>query len=102
MRLKWEIEDLSLHIIHSRKMNIKAIVTFYAVVDEIRGVRLPVGIDDDSVSTKKKQLRLMSLCVHKKDTLRVKDEIPLASNKPNIAEVLWSTVEVRGLDLRPE
>lgn len=47
-------------------MNIKAIVTFYAVVDEIRGVRLPVGIDDDSVSTKKKQLRLMSLCVHKR------------------------------------
>ncbi len=27
MRLKWEIEDLSLHIIHSRKLNIKAIVT---------------------------------------------------------------------------
>ncbi len=102
MRLKWEIEDLSLHIIHSRKMNIKAIVTFYAVVDEIAGVRLPVGIDEDSVSVKKKHLRLMSLCVHKKDTLRVKDEIQLASNKPNIAEVLWSTVEVRGLDLRPE
>ena len=61
-----------------------------------------MGIDDDSVSIKKKQLRLMSLCVHKKDTLRIKEEIPLASNKPNIAEVLWSTVEVRGLDLRPE
>lgn len=44
----------------------------------------------------------MSLCVHKKDTLRIKEEIPLASNKPNIAEVLWSTVEVRGIDLRPE
>ncbi len=121
MRLKWEIEDLRLHIIHSRKLNIKAIVTLYAVVDEVSGVRLPVGIDDDSVSIKKKQLRLMSLCVHKKDTLRIKEEIPLmslcvhkkdtlrikeeiplASNKPNIAEVLWSTVEVRGLDLRPE
>ena len=33
MCLKWEIEDLSVHMIHSRKLNIKAIVTFYAVVD---------------------------------------------------------------------
>lgn len=30
MCLKWEIEDLSVHMIHSRKLNIKAIVTFYA------------------------------------------------------------------------
>ena len=27
MCLKWEIEDLSVHMIHSRKLNIKAIVT---------------------------------------------------------------------------
>ena len=33
MCLKWEIEDLSLHVINSRKLNIKALVTFYAVVD---------------------------------------------------------------------
>ena len=28
--LQWEIEDLSIHLIHSRKLNIKAVVTFYA------------------------------------------------------------------------
>ena len=33
IQLKWEIEDLSIHLIHSRKMNIKAVVTLYAVVD---------------------------------------------------------------------
>ena len=102
MCLKWEIEDLSLHIIHSRKLNIKAIVTFYAAVDELAGIQLPVALDEDNVSVKKKKVRLMSLCVHKKDTLRVKDEITLASNKPNITELLWHTIEVRGLDLRPE
>lgn len=102
MCLKWEIEDLSLHLIHSRKLNIKAIVTFFAVVDELAGIQLPVSLQEENVSVKKKQVRLMSLCVHKKDTLRIKDEITLASNKPNIQELLWHTVEVRGLDLRPE
>ena len=102
MCLKWDIEDLSLHLIHSRKLNIKAVVTFYAAVDELTGVRLPVEADDDSVSVKKKTLRLLGLAVHKKDTLRKKEEITLASNKPNISRILWNTVEVRGLDLRPE
>lgn len=102
MCLKWEIEDLSLHLIHSRKMNIKAVVTLYAVVDEMRGIRLPVELDEEGISVKKKHMDLMSLAVHKKDTLRLKEEITLASNKPNIAELLWQTIEVRGLDLRPE
>lgn len=102
MCLKWEIEDLSLHVIHSRKLNIKAIVTFYAVVDELAGVRIPVALEDGDISVRKKPIRLMSLCVHKKDTLRIKDDITLVSNKPNIQEFLWHTIEVRGLDLRPE
>lgn len=102
MCLKWEIEDLSVHLIHSRKMNIKAIVTFYAVVDELTGIRLPVGLDEEEISVQKKHMRLLSLAVHKKDTMRLKEEISLASNKPNIAELLWYHIEVRGLDLRPE
>lgn len=102
MCLKWEIEDLSVHTIHSRKLNIKAIVTFFAVVDELAGVRLPVAMEEDGISVKKKKMRLMSLAVHKKDTMRIKEEITLASNKPNIAELLWHTAEIRGLDLRPE
>lgn len=41
--LKWEIEDLSIHIIHLRKLNIRAVITFYASVDELTGIRLPVA-----------------------------------------------------------
>ena len=52
MCLKWEIEDLSVHMIHSRKLNIKAIVTFYAVVDEMAGIQLPVEISEEGISVK--------------------------------------------------
>ena len=44
----------------------------------------------------------MSLMVHKKDTMRIKDEVTLVSNKPNIEQLLWYTIDVRGMDLRPE
>ena len=102
MCLKWEIEDLSLYVIHSRKLNIKAIVTFYAVVDEPAEIRIPASVGDESISVRKKKVRLMSFHVHKKDTMRVKEDIQLVSNRPNIRELLWHTIEARGIDLRPE
>src|SRR5699024_2573346 len=51
---------------------------------------------------KKKELRVLELGVQKKDTLRIKETVTLASNKPNIHEILWKDMEVRGLELRPE
>lgn len=53
-------------MIHSRKLNIKAIVTFYAVVDELAVVELPVSAEDQEVSVKTEKVRLMSLRVHKR------------------------------------
>src|SRR5699024_3837903 len=35
VQLKWEIEDLTVHLINSRKLNIKALVTFTAYGEEI-------------------------------------------------------------------
>lgn len=101
MCLKWDIEDLSVHMIHSRKLNIKAIVSFFAVVDEVCGIRLPVDAEEEGISVCKKEMSILSLGVHKKDTMRIKEEMTLASNKPNIAEIIWSIVELRGMDFRP-
>ena len=100
--LKWEIEDLSIHLINSRKLNIKALVTFYASVNELAVIHLPVSVEPRDISVKKRHVRFMGLKIHKKDTLRIKDEITLASNKPNISSLIWYTVNIQGLDLRPE
>lgn len=102
MCLNWDIEDLSLHVINSRKLNIKSILTFYASVDELTDVQVPSGLSDETISTKKKNIRILGLTVHKKDTMRMKEEITLASNKPNITNVVWDTLEVRGLDIRTQ
>ena len=101
--LKWEIEDLSVHLINSRKLNIKAVVTFQAAVEELSDLELPTGLkDEEGVSVKKKNIRALELGVHKKDTLRIKKEVTIASNKPNIHGILWKDLEIRGMDLRAE
>lgn len=100
MCLKWEIEDLAIRLIHSRKLNIKALVTFCAAVDETNQIRIPVALDTPDVSARKKQIRFLGLGVHKKDTLRIKDEYTIASNRPDISGLIWYTMDIRGLELK--
>lgn len=102
IQLKWDIEDLSVQLINSRKLNIKALVTFTAYVEDCAETELPTGIEDEEISQKKQDISLMGVAVHKKDTMRVKQEISLTSNKPDIYELLWNTVELRGVDIRAE
>lgn len=100
VKLEWELEDLSVQLIHSRKLNIKALITFTARVEELEEILLPAGVETPEISQKKEEIPVMGICIHKKDTMRVKEEISLASNKPNIHELLWDTVEIRGVDIR--
>lgn len=102
VQVKWDIEDLSVQIIHSRKLNIKALVTFVVYVEESCHIGLPIGVEQADISQKKQNVSIMSAAVHKKDVMRVREDISLSSNKPDIYELLWSTVEVRGLDIRAE
>lgn len=103
VNIKWEMEDLTIHTINSRKLNIKAIVEFDGVVEVDVQVPVPIELkEENEVSTKKKTIRVLTLGVHKKDTLRKKEEIVLPADKPNIHEVLWSDVQVRGMELRAQ
>ena len=61
MCLKWDIEDLSLHVINSRKLNIKSILSFFAVVDELVELALPTGLRPEEISMKKKTVERLLL-----------------------------------------
>ena len=77
-------------------------MTFTAYVEESKELELPVAVEDDEISQKKEDISILGTVIHKKDTMRVKEDISLSSNKPDIYELLWNTVEVRGLDIRAE
>ena len=101
IRVKWDMEDLNVHLINSRKLSIRALVTFAAAIEELYDTQAAVelrGIDEVSVRTK--ELHPLSLAVQKRDILRIREEVALASNKPNIGELLWESVQLRGTDVR--
>ena len=100
-KLKWEMEDLSIGIINSRKLSVKALVVLKAVIDEIYDEELITGVDQEGgVQILGQTLTAMELFLSKKDTFRFKEEILLPSNKPNIRQILWKSVQLRGVETR--
>ena len=101
VRLKWNVEDLNVSVINSRKLSGKAVLTLAACIEENTEVMAATGIPSaGKISMKMKQAQILQMKSQKRDILRVKKEILLPSNKPNIQEVLWSDIQLRGVQVK--
>jgi LysM repeat protein len=100
IKMKWETEDFNVSTINSRKISIKAIVTFILSIELIVDEETTVDVAGDDVQSLKKGLDIVELAVNKKDIFRIKDEIAVNSNKPNIYDIVWSNIQLRNVDAR--
>lgn len=102
VQFHWEIEDLSISLINSRKVSVKAVVTLHidaeTTKEEEIGIEL-AGENDLQYTTK--TIAFTPLAFKTKDTFRVKDEIEVSGNKPNISEVVWDSAQLRSIETRP-
>ena len=100
-QLDWMLEDVSAVLINSRKFGIKAVVTLELAVEELKDQEVPVAAEGiGGLQVKTCPLSAAALAVRKRDTCRVKDEIILPANKPNIRKVIWQDVALQGTELR--
>lgn len=100
--LKWEIEDLNIRLVHSRKLTIRSLIQFQVLQEKEENIAIPTDLRDENVSMKKEEKKILGLQVHNHDTVRIREEYNLSSNKPDIRTVLWNSVDVRGIDVRAE
>jgi hypothetical protein len=99
--VNWELEDLSTGIINSRKLSVRSIVRLTVLVEELYDEATAVSVEgDDNVEYIHKNITVTDIAVNKKDTFRVKDQIHLPSNKGNMAEILYSELELRNPEVR--
>ncbi len=93
--------DFDVSMIHSRKLNIKAMVDLEIGGEKIIYDEVTVDVDSDiSMYKKKQEVHLLKLHTSKKDTYRIKEEITLPGTKETIATMLWSDVTSRRMDTR--
>lgn len=98
VKVEGRIEDISVSVINSRKLGIRSLVEFTAVVQQQEESAVLKGVGDQSgCEIETERMDVLELVTDKKDTLRIRKELSLSSNKPNMDEILWSSVELRGI-----
>ena len=101
VKIKTQIEDLSIGIINSRKLSIRALVELEAVAETVRDEAIAYDVEEEEAVEKRiHRKNILKLLVAKRDNCRFKNEILIPSNKPNVSEVLWKNVELRGIETR--
>ncbi len=99
--VRCDIEDLSIGVINSRKISVKAIVGLKIVAEDIYDTQPVVDIvSEENVDCLKKEFDISQLVIFKKDIFRIKDEIDIPANKQNISQVLWESLDVRSINTR--
>lgn len=98
-----EIEDLSIGLINSRKLEIRSLITFHLQLRQPCDYALATDLSGDAgecVQVRKEEFEALELLGHKKDTSRFRAELSLPSNKPSIREILWYSLQPRGIESR--
>ncbi len=101
VNVEGEIEDLSIGIINSRKLSIQSVVTLSAKVEELYDEEAPIGVyGEEAVEYRKAPINLSQIAIFKNDIYRIKEELSLPSNYPNIFQILWNTVALGDMEFK--
>ena len=101
-QVSWNLEDLSTGMINSRKLNIKAVVMLEVRVESLYDAEAAVDVqtDDGQVELCRRNIDVAALAVRRKDTYRIREELSLSANKPNMETILWREMKLRGTACR--
>ena len=96
-----EVEDLTINMINSRKLNIQSLITMTARVEELYDEEAPIAVHgDEKVEYRRMPLNLAQIAICKNDIFRLKEEVALPSNYPNIFQILWSTLSLGDVEFK--
>lgn len=104
VQARWELEDMTIGMINSRKLSIQAVACFELFVEELCEELLSVGLSGteqkSGIECRKKMLDMTGITVQKKDIFRIREEMELPQSCPNIGNLLWEDIEIAELEFK--
>lgn len=98
------LEDLNVDIINSRKLSVQALFSLKAQVEELYDEEVPVDIYFDETGTpleyRKVKMELAQVAVRKNDIFRLKEEVSLPQNYPNIFHIIWDSITFEDVEFK--
>lgn len=93
--------DVTVSLIHSRKLSIKALAELQIGSEGKREERLTLDVfSNEKLYKKYEEKNILRLFTVKKDTYRIKEEVSISGTKESIGTLLWTEVTLRKLDTR--
>ncbi len=99
VRASGDIEDITIGVINSRKLSVRAVVVLKAMAEEEVDEELTAQAEDaEEYEQNVGRQDVLRLLVAAKDICRQKSEVVLPSSKPNVREILWKSIELRNVE----
>ena len=96
-----DVEDLTMGMINSRKLNIQSLITLTARVEELYDEEAPIALHgEEKVEFRRMPLDLAQIVICKNDIFRLKEEVTLPSNYPNIFQILWDNISLGDVEFK--
>ena len=101
LKIDWNIENLNVTIVHPGKLSVRALVNLRGIIEGDENHLLTQDMEgQDGIYTKCAAFTAAEPVIGRKESYRMRDEVMLPVNKPNVSRILWKDLQVRGLDLR--
>lgn len=99
--VKAVLEDLNVSMINSRKINIRSVISLELMSEELYEEEATVDIyQDETVEYRRQSVDLTQLAIHKNDVFRLKEEVMLPVNYPNIFDIIFSNVTLNDMEFK--
>lgn len=92
--IRAELEDITATMIHSRKLNVKALISVKAVCEEIEDEIVVTEAEGKGLFARAKDVNFTNLAAMKRDTIRIREEVQLPASRPNISEILYKEMHL--------
>jgi hypothetical protein len=96
------LEVLDITLIHSRKINVRSVVTLKGRLDSDRELSLPVEKGEEALLVKREELNCVRLVADAREVRRIRKVMELPAGKPDIGQVVYSDVDVCLVTSQPE
>ncbi len=97
-----DMEHIHITTINSRKVNVQALVLLTVLQESVYTEEISTSVTkDEPVEYRLCNQQLLSIAVMKKDICRIRDEVKLPANLPEMSEILWSDITLSGLEFKP-
>lgn len=95
------LEDLTVSMINSRKLEVRGLIGNDVSVYEDVKVNAATDLENgQGIECQYKNALITETAISKRDMFKLKEEIEIPQNKPNIREILWTSVELRNMETK--